>query len=67
MTDCCARQDQGPGHVVSELHHTCHESLSRLGAESGSTSKTPATRSTAFLCESETVWVYKFNVVYQMV
>src|SRR5215472_8380608 len=25
--------------------------------------RTPATRSTAFLCESETVWVYTFSVV----
>jgi len=28
-----------------------------------SENKTPATRSTAFLCESETVWVYTFSVV----
>jgi len=31
--------------------------------ESKTPNKTPATRSTAFLCESETVWVYTLSVV----
>src|SRR5215467_11907009 len=58
-----------PGSPLTSPNHFTSDQFGRPGGTVSAPGlrkfekRTPATRSTAFLCESETVWVYTFSVV----